>query len=37
MLELGGWNKAKEAGEVKNVSRDYVVEDGDYVVILATK
>lgn len=37
LVELGGWNQVKDKGEMKNVSRDYVVQDGDYIVILATK
>jgi ribosome-binding ATPase len=35
MLETGGWVKAKEQGLVKNHSRDYIVSDGDYIVVLA--
>ncbi len=35
MVNLGGWLKAKEQGLVKNHSKDYIVKDGDYVVILA--
>jgi GTP-binding protein YchF len=37
LLELGGWVKAKEVGEVKNVSKEYIVENGDCIQILATK
>lgn len=37
MLQSGGWVKARELGLVKNVSKDYVVEDGDYINILASK
>ncbi|HRI05424.1 MAG TPA: redox-regulated ATPase YchF [Candidatus Dojkabacteria bacterium] len=33
MLELGGWNKAKEAGAVKNVGKEYVIQDGDYMIV----
>ncbi len=35
MIEVGGWTKAKEAGFVKNHSKDYIVKDGDYVSVLA--
>lgn len=37
MLSLGGWNEAKQKGIVKNVSKDYVVKDGEYIIILANK
>ncbi|WKZ29773.1 MAG: redox-regulated ATPase YchF [Candidatus Dojkabacteria bacterium] len=36
LIEMGTWNKVKEAGKLKTVGKDYVVEDGDYVVILAS-
>jgi GTP-binding protein YchF len=35
MLELGGWSRAKDDGVVRNHSKDYLIQDGDYVVILA--
>jgi hypothetical protein len=35
MLEVGGWNRAKEEGIIKNHGREYIVEDGDYIIILA--
>ena len=35
MLEVGGWVEAKEKGLVKNHGKEYIVEDGDYIVILA--
>lgn len=35
MLELGGWNNAKEVGEVKNYGKDYLIRDGDYIIVLA--
>ncbi len=35
MIEVGGWNSAKEEGLVKNHGKEYVVEDGDYIVVLA--
>ncbi len=35
MVRVGGWVKAKENGLVKNHSKDYLVKDGDYVLILA--
>jgi len=37
MLSVGGWNSAKEKGLVKNHGRDYLVNDGDYIIILANK
>lgn len=37
MLKVGGWIKAKEKGLVKNHSKDYIVRDGDYILILANK
>jgi ribosome-binding ATPase YchF (GTP1/OBG family) len=37
MLSLGGWNEAKQKGIVKNVSKDYIVQDGEYIIILANK
>ncbi len=35
MMDIGGWNKAKESGLIKNQGKDYLVKDGDYVIILA--
>lgn len=35
MLDIGGWVNAKEKGLVKNHGKEYLVEDGDYIVILA--
>jgi ribosome-binding ATPase len=35
LLRVGGWNKAKEDGLVKNNGKDYIVKDGDYIIILA--
>ncbi|MCD4811590.1 redox-regulated ATPase YchF [bacterium] len=37
LIEEGGWNGAKEKGLVKNMGKEYVTKDGDYVVILANK
>jgi ribosome-binding ATPase len=37
MLEEGGWVSAKEKGLVKNHGKEYIVKDGDYIVILANK
>jgi ribosome-binding ATPase YchF (GTP1/OBG family) len=37
MLDVGGWHEAKEKGLVKNHGKEYLVEDGDYIVILANK
>ena len=35
MLAEGGWQKAKEKGLVRNHNREYLVNDGDYIIILA--
>lgn len=35
MINVGGWVNAKENGLVKNHGREYIVKDGDYIVILA--
>ena len=37
MIDNGGWVQAKEKGIVKNHGKDYTVNDGDYIVILANK
>ena len=31
MLELGGYNQAKEKGKVRSEGKDYVIKDGDVV------
>ncbi len=35
LLDCGGWNQAKEKGRVRNQGKEYIVQDGDYVIILA--
>ncbi len=35
LVEVGGWSEAKERGMVRNHGKEYIVEDGDYIVILA--
>jgi len=35
MIEVGGWNKAKEEGLIRNHGKEYIVSDGDYIIILA--
>ena len=37
MISAGGWVQSKEMGIVKNHGKDYTVNDGDYIVILANK
>jgi ribosome-binding ATPase YchF (GTP1/OBG family) len=37
LIEVGGWNAAKENGLVKNQGKEYLVQDGDYVIILSNK
>jgi len=31
LIEIGGWQKAKESGMIKIVGKDYIVEDGDVI------
>lgn len=31
LIDAGGWSKAKEKGLIKNVGKDYLVEDGDII------
>ncbi|MBD3329728.1 redox-regulated ATPase YchF [Candidatus Dojkabacteria bacterium] len=33
LVKLGGWTGVKDAGLIENHSRDYLVQDGDYVVV----
>ena len=35
LIEVGGWVNAKERGIIKNNGKEYIVKDGDYIVILA--
>ncbi len=35
LIDVGGWNTAKEKGMIKNHGREYIVNDGDYIIILA--
>lgn len=35
LIEVGGWVNAKEKGLIKNHGKEYIVNDGDYIVILA--
>jgi len=37
MIESGGWAEAKEKGLVKNVGKEYIVKDGDYMIVLSNK
>lgn len=37
LIESGGWVEAKEKGLVKNVGKEYVVSDGDYMIVLSNK
>ncbi|MHC1716989.1 MAG: redox-regulated ATPase YchF [Candidatus Dojkabacteria bacterium] len=37
MIDVGGWVLAKEKGLIKNQGKDYIVRDGDYVIILSSK
>ena len=37
LLDSGGWHQAKEKGKVRIESKDYVVQDGDRIIIHATK
>jgi len=35
MIEIGGWNRAKEEGLIRNHGKEYIVKDGEYIIILA--
>jgi GTP-binding protein YchF len=35
MLDAGGWVAAKEKGLVRNQSKEYLIQDGDYINVLA--
>lgn len=35
LINVGGWVNAKEKGIIKNHGKEYIVNDGDYIVILA--
>ena len=35
MIDIGGWNRAKEEGLIRNHGKEYIVKDGDYIIILA--
>jgi GTP-binding protein YchF len=35
LLDCGGWSQAKEKGLVRNQGKEYLIQDGDYVIILA--
>ena len=35
MIDIGGWNRAKEEGLIRNHGKEYIVKDGEYIVILA--
>lgn len=37
MIDVGGWVEAKEEGIVKNVGKEHIIEDGDYMIVLANK
>lgn len=37
LLDAGGWSSAKEKGLVRNHGKEYIVKDGDYVIILSNK
>ncbi len=36
LVKTGSFTKLKELGKIKTVGKDYIVQDGDYTVILAT-
>lgn len=35
LIAVGGWVNAKEKGLIKNHGKEYIVKDGDYIIILA--
>ena len=37
LIDAGGWAEAKNKGLIKNNGKEYLVKDGDYVVILSNK
>lgn len=37
MIAVGGWNESKERGLIKNVGKEHIIEDGDYMVVLSSK
>lgn len=37
MLDAGGWVAAKDIGLIKNHGKEYIVENGDYIIILSNK
>lgn len=37
LIEVGGWVNAKEKGLIKNHGKDYIVNDGDYIIVYANK
>lgn len=37
LLKFGGWTGAKERGKLRNEGKDYMVQDGDYMNVLAGK
>lgn len=37
MIDAGGWVLAKEKGIIRNYGKDYIVQDGDYVIAYVTK
>jgi GTP-binding protein YchF len=37
LIDAGGWVASKDGGIVKNHGKDYIVKDGDYILILANK
>lgn len=37
LIEVGGWVNAREKGIIKNHGKEYIVNDGDYIVVLANE
>lgn len=37
LIDAGGWAQAKEKGIVKNVGKEHIIEDGDYMIVLANR
>ena len=37
LIAVGGWNRAKETGEIKNYGKDYLIQDGDYIIVYSSK
>lgn len=37
LISSGGWHQAKESGKVRNHGKEYLIEDGEYVIVYNSK